>query len=765
MQQPMATHEELVGTYESTRYHNEDQNFLVGFLESGETICGPADERLEPGMTYRFFGLWKESKYGRQFQFKVFTTHEPLNREGVVNYLEKMLRGTGIGKVAAAKIWDRYGSDSVRVLRTQPNVVAEALGIAVEKCHKAADRLTEHARTENSLVEVMGLFAGRGFPMSTAKEIIGRWGSKAPGIIRQDPYRLMTARFPGCGFARCDGLYLSLGLDPAKLKRQTICMTYEMSRGGNGDTWYAVESVVEDLRKKIAWAELDPKRAIRLGKRARWISTRRDEEGRLWLSPTTHATAEQSVAEIVAELSSVEGSWPLDDEHLSALTDHQREELLKATAGMVGILSGTPGTGKTYTAASVLRSILATPSSGAVAVLAPTGKAAVRAPESLARQGIPIQATTIHRALLPNRACHGVGDWGFIHNEHNKLPFKFVLVDETSMVDVLLMRSLLRALQPGTRVLLIGDPNQLPPVGHGAPFRDLIAAGLPHGSLKEVKRNSGLIVEACSAIRQGHRIPSCDRFDDAGNNLRFVSVGSPVGVVGVVRSVYESVRRKGDRDPIEDIQILVPMNEQGFLGRKKLNTILQNILNADGHTATGNPFRVGDKVICTLNGFYPSEADRKLPEFLANGDIGKVVAVSDQIAVIKFPSVGDGTRVVRIPIKSEYSKAFDLAYAITCHKSQGSEWPVVIILADDTANRVCSREWWYTAISRAKDRCLIIGKPSTVDRQSRRILLDSRKTFLVDLLTEELCTYMESTRDRLETIDQRATDQPILSGI
>ncbi|NDF13047.1 MAG: hypothetical protein EB060_09590 [Proteobacteria bacterium] len=763
----MATHEELVGTYESTRYRNEQQNFLVGFLESGETVCGPADERLEHGITYRFFGLWKQSKYGRQFQFKVFTSHEPLNREGVVNYLEKMLRGTGIGKVAAAKIWDMYGSDSVRVLRTQPKAVSEALGIAVEKCHAAADRLTEHAKTEDSLVEVLGLFAGRGFPMSAAKEIVNRWGSKAPGIIQQDPYRLMTARFPGCGFARCDGLYLSLGLDPAKLKRQTICMTYEMSRGGNGDTWFTVESVVEDLRKKIAGAELDPKRAIKLGKRAGWISTRRDDEGRLWLSPTTHAKAEQSVADIVARLMKSNQSWPLEDKHLSALSDHQREELLKATAGTVGILSGTPGTGKTYTAASVLRSILANPSMGAVAVVALAGKAAVRATESLAAQGISIQATTIHRALVTNRSGHGDGNWGFVHNERNPLPYRFVLVDESSMVDVSLLWSLLRALQPGTRVLFIGDPNQLPPVGHGAPLRDLIAAGLPHGSLKEVKRNSGLIVDACSAIRQGRRIPSCDRFDDTGNNLRFVSVGSPVGVVETVRSVYESVKRKGARDPIEDIQILVAMNEQGILGRKKLNTILQSILNADGHAATGNPFRVGDKVICTSNGFYPSEADPKLPEFLANGDIGRVLAVSDQISTIKFPSVGDGPRIVRIPIKTEYGKSFDLAYAITCHKSQGSEWPVVIIIADDTVNRSCSREWWYTAISRAKDRCLIIGKPSTVDRQSRRILLDSRKTFLVELLMEEFgrCDSKDATPDPLQTIESMPSDQPILSEI
>lgn len=731
---------------------------MVGFLEDDTQLTGPADPLPEPGTTYRFFGQWKTSpKYGKQFQYSVFTNHVPLGRTAVITYLLRTLKGTGIGKKAIEKLWDLYQSDTVRILRTNPKRVSEESGIVLPRCHMAATRLEAHASKENTAVELIGLFAGRGFATGMVNQVMNKWKSLAPSLIRRDPFLLMTHGFPSAGFARCDALYTSLGLDPLKLKRQTICMWHLLKTRGTGDTWHPYFDACDSLRQKIGGVDVTPNRAIKLGKRAKWIETRKDAAGIGWLADGTSARNERELAERIYRLSQAEACWPSPNGNLS---DHQYEQVKLATAGPVGILSGTPGTGKTYSAAGLIRPIIRIYGHGGIAVVAPTGKAAVRMTESLANAGIGgLTATTIHRALGPDRGGKGTGNWGFRHNSSNPLPCKFVIADESSMDDTDLMAALVRALASGTHLLLIGDPYQLPPVGHGAPFRDLIASMLPHGHLTEIQRNSGLIVQACASIREGKRVETCQRFDDQGNNLRIVSSSSPAAAMMIIQNVFDAVVRKGARDPIEDIQVLVPMNEQGALGRKTLNGLLQNILNANGRQVASNPFRQGDKVICMMNGWYTSTAGADLPEFLANGDIGRVIEVEPGIAVMEFPSVGDGIRTVKISTATEQGKNFELAYAITVHKSQGSEWPVVIIMADESASRVASREWWYTAVSRAKDRCLIIGRQSVMEKQARRQLLDKRKTFLVELITEERDQWQEARR--LESMILSSATSPL----
>lgn len=737
--------EEFVATFQATKWRNESQDCLIGFTESGDTIVGPAEPIPQAGGCYRFFGKWTTSpKYGKQFRYDVFTEHMPLGRGPVIAYLTKLLRGTGVGKVAIDKIWDKYESDSLRMLREYPKRVAEECGIAAVKLKLASDRLAKHKKSENTMVELIGLFNGRGFSQGLIRSVINKWGSRAPVLIRRDPYLLMTHRFQSAGFARCDKMYVDFGLDPSKLKRQTICLWNVLAMRGTGDTWHPYRDACELLRQRIGGADAKPKEATRLGKRAKWIETRRDVDGNGWLAVGKSARNEREIAERIFRMTQCEANWP---EPSGSLSPHQEQQVKLATAGAVGILSGTPGTGKTYSAASLIRSIINKYGHGAIAVLAPTGKAAVRATESLSKAGIVgLTAMTIHRSLVPSRGGFGSGEWGFHHNERDPLPHKFIIVDETSMVDTDLMASLLRALGRGTNLLLIGDPYQLPPVGHGAPFRDLIASNIPHGHLTEIQRNSGLIVKGCAAIREERRVDTCHRFDDEGNNLRIVPTSSPAKTMEIIRAVFEAVVRKGARDPIEDLQILVAMNEQGALGRKTLNTMLQGILNPNGKSQAGIIFRVGDKVICTSNGWYTSDKGHESPEFLANGDIGRVIGVDDKTIEMRFPSIGDGDRIVRISTHPESVKKFELAYAITCHKSQGSEWPVVIILADETASRVASREWWYTAISRAKDRCLVIGKQSVMEKQARRQLLDKRKTFLVELITEEREQWAEAQR-------------------
>lgn len=727
--------EELVGTYQSTRYRNEDMDFWVGFTEGGQTITGTVTDGIpEQGRTYRFFGHWKNSpKYGKQFKSAVFTEHEPHNREAVLAYLKRHLRGTGIGEKGFIRVWDAYGSESIRVLRTQPIDVARSLNFSEDSCIAASKRLAEHARTEHTAVDLMGLFAGRGFPAATIRAAIDKWGAMAPAIIRRDPFSLMTHSLPGCGFARCDTLYMSLGLDPSRLKRQTLCAWNHLVQSGSGDTWFPIEAGAEGIRLKVGSADIHPARALKLGVRSKWLRARLDEDGKRWIGDHDKTGSEISVAESVMRLADAAALWPAIDASGSRLTEHQQGQLAAATASPFGILSGTPGTGKTFTAAALIRAIIRQHGDGSVVCMAPTGKAGVRLSESLSRAGVEIVATTIHRALRPQKPGHGTGEWGFLHGRENPIPAKYIIVDESSMIDTDLMASLLRACATGTHVLLIGDPYQLPPVGHGAPLRDLIAANVAHGQLTEIQRNSGLIVEACRSIRLGQRIKTCQRMDDAGNNLRVGLAPTPAAVIDHIEKVYAAVVAKGTRDPVDEIQVLVGLNDQGQLSRKKLNPLIQSILNPNGARVDGVSFRVGDKVICTSNGWYPLDGEKNgMTEFLANGEMGRVLSLDKLQMVIGFQATTGAVRRIRIPLKTEFAKSFELAYAITCHKSQGSEWPVVLIVADEAAFRVCSREWWYTAVSRAKSRCLILGRLATVEKQSKRISLEKRKTFLVE---------------------------------
>ncbi len=268
------------------------------------------------------------------------------------------------------------------------------------------------------------------------------------------------------------------------------------------------------------------------------------------------------------------------------LTPHQSVQLRKATAGPIGILGGGPGCGKTYTVAQLVRRLESSVGLDQICVGAPTGKAAVRVTETLSKHGIGLRARTWHSIL-----CGGT-DSGFAFNRENPLPFSVLISDETSMVDTGLMAGILRARPRGAMTLLVGDVNQLPPVGHGAPLRDLIAAGLPYGELTEIKRNSGGIVEACHAIRLSQPW-TC------GDNLQLVDAGTPEQQIDwMLRTIHS---QPSGIDKIADVQVLAAVNEKSPLARRQLSKILQAELNPNGRKSSHHDFRVGDKIVATKN--------------------------------------------------------------------------------------------------------------------------------------------------------------------
>lgn len=294
---------ELIGTVESVRFRGES-GYTVIYLKSGSVAVGSdAHGDLRPGLPFRFLGKWTtHAQHGEQFAFLTFVRHEPHDRPGVIAYLEKM--APHVGKGIARRLWDAYGSDAVAMLRTRPDEVAAARIMPLEHAREAADRLQTYAGMEAVRIELWGLFAGRGFPRTLIEAVIERWGLRAPRLIRRDPFRLMIDGLPGCGFLRCDALYLDLGHPPHRLKRQMLCCWRALDElAGEGHTWAQVERVAQRLTKDMGGKEAArPRDAIRLGIRSQWLARRRDESGQLWLAIGTNARQEVTITAGVRSL-------------------------------------------------------------------------------------------------------------------------------------------------------------------------------------------------------------------------------------------------------------------------------------------------------------------------------------------------------------------------------------------------------------------------------------------------------------------------------
>jgi len=595
--------QEITATFlrEDFRFANADGDTIIatvwlnGEVNEELSIKGLANhDELQPQQTYRFYGkpgVYKNKRTGEskpQFAFESFVLEQPRSQSGIIAYLKHAGEGNNFGHARAKKCWELYGSDAVRMVREQPKVVAYTLKdfklpISEEQVCKVAEILQQHAALEGCTLDLMDLLAGRGFPKATSRLATREWGNRASNIIRRNPYVLM--KFRGCGFKRCDGLYLELGHDAARIRRQGLCAWYALARDTEGHTYHPLGVVENGIRGNVAAAKIDVEKALRFGRLIGAISEVRTNgpKGPIapggsarWLAEGQKARNEASLAEVIATARSEVPFWSNLAAELTGITEHQRQNLHLALQGTIGILGGSPGTGKTFALAALAKEICKVLGPEQVLIGAPTGKAAVRVSENLARYGLPLRARTWHSMLM-------------LLERFNSKHFgtRVLIGDETSMNDTDLTAAVFRARAAGTHVLLVGDVNQLPPVGHGAPLRDMIAAGLPYGELRDIMRNSGGIVETCAAIRDG-------RPWSPGDNLRLTPVSTPERQI---EEMIAELRRQAMRDGIDviwDCQVVVPVNKKSPLGRRELNKILQAELNPNGGTP-GCPFRRQDR--------------------------------------------------------------------------------------------------------------------------------------------------------------------------
>lgn len=745
------------------------------------TIKGKAEEgEIIPGLNYVFTGSWvNHDRYGRQFMFRHFAKTKPHGRRGILAYLKTV---PNIGEVTAGRLYDLFGDKAIETLRETPaKVSAQIPRLRLQQAEESAEYLREQEDMEYVTVDLMDLFANRKIQRRAISEMVKKWGCRTTEIVRRNPY--VTCQFSGVGFQTADSLYMALGHPPAATKRQTRYVQHFLGKR-NGDTWVTVDDIKAGLRSELSGVAVDVVSAVKLGLRARMLSlaghggheigigefraaaegdenaTDKSHQQQQFLALKSRADDERDVAETIADLARFSPRWPKMSE-VRGLYDHQRERLSVATSGAVGCLIGTPGTGKSSSASRLISAVVRCRGAGRVAVCCPTGKAAVRITELLNANGVDIAARTIHSTL-----GFGGGPGGFNYGRDNPLPIEFLFVDETSMVDCSLMASLLRAIAPGTNILFIGDPNQLPPVGHGCPLRDFIDAGVPTGELTEIHRNGGRIVQACKEIRETGKFQFSDKWDlENGDNLIIQDCRTPQAILLRLESLYRKIQESGKYDMRWGVQTICAVNDAGSLNRKALNLRLRELLNPHGETVKGNPFRVGDKVVCLSNGKVPSVdpdhelADDKGKVYCANGEVGEVIGFEGRTTIVEMRNPSRTIRVLHGAEKknskssafgdggencsgesSESGCNFDLAYAASCHKTQGDEYGLVFIIGDDSfaASNVVDRAWVYTAISRAKKGAIYLGKRETIEGWCAKRSIDSRRTFLADMLREPL---------------------------
>jgi len=687
------------GVLSRVRFQRED--FVVGVLDDGTVVRGSMASP-ELGSEYSFAGSWvNDPRFGQQFAFSAYRTLYPRDLHAIQRYLVQ--HGADVGPTLSERLVELYGVETLTVCKTDPDRAArEVKGLRPAVAHALAMLLRAREADEAADLELARLFAGLRVAQSTLALMRAQWGNLAADYIREDPFGLAES-VSGIGFATADAIATRSGFapdDPRRLRAGVLYLMREQAMGA-GHTCLPEALLVQ---RGAGLLNVDP--AAIESALSKLVS-----EGAFVRHGDHVAFRHLHDAEvtIAARLRSLQGARSLPSTpQLDGLAPDQQAALCGALECGVFILTGGPGTGKSYTIRRILDSFPGT----RVALCAPTGKAAKRMAELSGRE-----AQTIHRLLEP---IYQPGS-GFVFQRgaDNPIDVDVLVVDEVSMVDVGLMARLLEALPDRVRLILVGDADQLPAVGAGNVLGDLIASGqIPCSQLTEIKRqDAGLIVHNCHRIRRGEDL----LVDNATSRDFFFSERASETQIRdeVIELVSKRLPERFGADPLRDIQVLVPRRRRTALSCDALNRDLQQHLNGSARR-DGARFAVGDKVIQTRN-TYELE--------IFNGDLGTVQSIVGRTMLVRFESP---ERVVDLDL---HRNDLELGYAVTVHKFQGSEARIVVIPIHSSAGPLLlQRAWLYTAVSRAREVCVLVGSRREARFAVRRDRGQRRFTLLESLL-------------------------------
>lgn len=730
----------ITGYVDHIVYHNADNGYTVLNLMNAEmeVTCVGTFSTISEGENIEVTGEYVEHPtYGRQFRVEHFEEKEPTDELSMERYLGSGAI-KGVGAALAARIVRRFKADTFRIIEEEPERLAEVKGISERK----AMEIAEQVEGKKELRQAMIFLQKYGITLNLAVKIYNTYGQQLYGILKENPYKLADD-IQGVGFRIADEIATRVGIRSDSDFRIRSGILYALLQASyDGHTYLPEDELTRRTGELLEVdGELIQKHYMDLAIERKLIL--KEKDGQMQVYSASYYYMESNSAVLlknldigydVPDIEMTDRIRKIEKQTGVELEEKQVMAVKEAVNSGLLVITGGPGTGKTTTINTIIKYF---ESEGMdISLAAPTGRAAKRMSEMTG-----YEAKTIHRML---ELSGGMEDRvGFERNENNPLETDVIIIDEMSMVDINLMHSLLKAIVPGTRLILVGDVNQLPSVGAGSVLKDIIDSKCFHVvKLTKIFRQasqSDIIVNA-HKINRGEEVV----LDNKSMDFFFLKRYDADVIISVMIQLIQQKLPKFVNATPYDIQVLTPMRK-GLVGVERLNRILQQYLNPPDKTKKEHEygdglFREGDKVMQTKNNYqiewevrskYGFAIEKGLGVF--NGDMGVVRKINDytETMTVEF----DEGRMVEYPFKM--LEELELAYAITIHKSQGSEYPAVVIPLLNGPKMLMNRNLLYTAVTRARKCVTLVGNENTFYEMAENVTEQKRYSGLKDRLMEE----------------------------